>query len=108
MAEILGDREIAVTRELTKKYEEFIRGTISEVIGWANEDQIRGEFCLVVEGSNNEEADEEEQWWETLTAKEHVEHYISKGATSKEAIKKAAVDRNVPKREVYDAYHIKQ
>lgn len=108
MAEILGDREIAVTRELTKKYEEFIRGTIFEVIGWANEDQIRGEFCLVVEGSNNEEVDEEEQWWQTLTAKEHVEHYISKGATSKEAIKKATVDRNVPKREVYDAYHIKQ
>lgn len=108
MAEILGDREIAVTRELTKKYEEFIRGTITEVIEWANEDQIRGEFCLVVEGSKNEESDEETQWWEDLTAKEHVEHYISKGATSKEAIKKAAVDRNVPKREVYDAYHIQQ
>lgn len=51
MHDVLGNRTIAVTRELTKKYEEFIRGTIAEVMEWANEDQIRGEFCLVVEGN---------------------------------------------------------
>ncbi|MCY9162272.1 16S rRNA (cytidine(1402)-2'-O)-methyltransferase [Bacillus atrophaeus] len=108
MLDALGDREIAVTRELTKKYEEFIRGSISEAMKWAGEDQIRGEFCLVVEGNRNTEPEEEIQWWENLTEKEHVEHYIEKGATSKEAIKKASVDRNVPKREIYDAYHIQQ
>ncbi|MEK4546519.1 16S rRNA (cytidine(1402)-2'-O)-methyltransferase [Bacillus sp. FSL L8-0173] len=107
MHDVLGNRTIAVTRELTKKYEEFIRGTIAEVMEWANEDQIRGEFCLVVEGNQTAEPDEEEKpWWTELSEKEHVEHYINEGASSKQAIKQTAVDRGVPKREIYDAYHI--
>ena len=107
MHAVLGNRNIAVTRELTKKYEEFIRGTIAEVIEWANEDQIRGEFCLVVEGNQAAEQDEDDNpWWMELSEKEHVEHYINEGASSKQAIKQTAVDRDVPKREIYDAYHI--
>ncbi|BBA74642.1 MULTISPECIES: 16S rRNA (cytidine(1402)-2'-O)-methyltransferase [Bacillus] len=107
MYDVLGNRTIAVTRELTKKYEEFIRGTIAEVMEWANEDQIRGEFCLVVEGNQTAEPEEEEKpWWTELSEKEHVEHYINEGASSKQAIKQTAVDRGVPKREIYDAYHI--
>ncbi|MFP6326836.1 MULTISPECIES: 16S rRNA (cytidine(1402)-2'-O)-methyltransferase [Bacillus amyloliquefaciens group] len=107
MHDVLGNRTIAVTRELTKKYEEFIRGTIAEVMEWANEDQIRGEFCLVVEGNQTAEPDEEEKpWWTELSEKEHVEHYINEGSSSKQAIKQTAVDRDVPKREIYDAYHI--
>ncbi len=103
--EVFGNRRIAVTRELTKKFEEFIRGTVEEVLTWAGEEQVRGEFCLVVEGGGETVA-EEAAWWENLSEKEHVEHYISEGFHSKEAIKKAAVDRNVPKRKIYDAYHI--
>ncbi|WP_415273444.1 16S rRNA (cytidine(1402)-2'-O)-methyltransferase [Bacillus siamensis] len=107
MHDVLGNRNIAVTRELTKKYEEFIRGTVAEVMEWANEDQIRGEFCLVVEGNQAAEPDEDDKpWWTELSEKEHVEHYINEGASSKQAIKQTAVDRNVPKREIYDAYHI--
>ncbi|MED1350611.1 16S rRNA (cytidine(1402)-2'-O)-methyltransferase, partial [Bacillus paranthracis] len=84
MHDVLGNRTIAVTRELTKKYEEFIRGTIAEVMEWANEDQIRGEFCLVVEGNQTAEPEEEEKpWWTELSEKEHVEHYINEGASSK-------------------------
>ena len=77
------------------------------MLEWANEDQIRGEFCLVVEGNQGAEPDEEEKpWWAELSEKEHVEHYINEGSSSKQAIKQTAVDRDVPKREIYDAYHI--
>ncbi|MCY8406384.1 16S rRNA (cytidine(1402)-2'-O)-methyltransferase [Bacillus sonorensis] len=103
--DVFGNRRVALTRELTKKFEEFIRGTMEEVLAWTDEEQVRGEFCLVVEGCG-EEAPEEAAWWENFSEKEHVEHYISKGLQSKEAIKKTAVDRGVPKRKIYDAYHI--
>ncbi|MGN9863276.1 16S rRNA (cytidine(1402)-2'-O)-methyltransferase [Bacillus swezeyi] len=103
--DVLGNRKMAVTRELTKKFEEFIRGTVEEVMAWTEQEQVRGEFCLVIEGAA-EEVVEEAAWWESLSEKEHVEHYISKGIHSKEAIKKTAVDRSVPKRQIYDAYHI--
>jgi 16S rRNA (cytidine1402-2'-O)-methyltransferase len=106
MLEFLGDRQIALCRELTKKYEEFIRGSLTEVIGWANEDEIRGEFCLIVEGSKEEQT-EETSWWEHLTIEEHVNHYISiNKSPSKEAIKQVAKDRGLSKRDVYQSYHI--
>lgn len=106
MLEILGDRKIALCRELTKRFEEFIRGTIQEAIEWANQDEVRGEFCLIVEGSSGEE-EEESNWWDQLTIEEHVNHYISvKNMASKEAIKQTAKDRSLNKREVYQAYHI--
>ena len=104
--EVFGERRIVLCRELTKRYEEFIRGTIKEVIEWANTDEIRGEFCLVVEGSNETEPSTA-NWWEKLSLSEHVDHYISeKGLSSKEAIKQVAIDRELSKRDIYQAYHI--
>jgi 16S rRNA (cytidine1402-2'-O)-methyltransferase len=110
MEVVLGDRKIVLCRELTKKFEEFIRGTISEVREWALIDEIRGEFCIIIEGGiENSETMESNAWWETLNLKEHVEHYISvKGNTSKEAIKQTAIDRGLHKRDVYQAYHINE
>lgn len=106
--EVLGNRKISVSRELTKKFEEFIRGDMDELLNWAKEENIRGEFCLIVEGSTDEETVEEEQWWKDLSIEEHVSHYIDTTNKSvKEAIKKVAIDRNVPKRDVYQEYHIK-
>lgn len=106
MGQVLGNREIALCRELTKRFEEFIRGNLQEVIHWATEDEIRGEFCLIVEGSK-EQPEDKESWWAGLTIREHVNHYISvKHQTSKEAIKLTAKDRGVHKREVYHVYHI--
>ncbi|MDN4076228.1 16S rRNA (cytidine(1402)-2'-O)-methyltransferase [Fictibacillus terranigra] len=108
MHEILGDRNVSMARELTKKYEEFIRGPLRKMMEWSKETEIRGEFCLVVEGSSEKrEETAESQWWDTLTLAEHVQHYIDEEELkSKEAVKRAAVDRNLPKREVYQAYHI--
>jgi 16S rRNA (cytidine1402-2'-O)-methyltransferase len=108
MREILGNRSIVLSRELTKKFEEFIRGTLEEALEWSGEGEIRGEFCLIVEGSTEmEETTEEDQWWTDLTLSEHVEHYIEeKGVSSKEAIKIVSKERGIPKRDVYQAFHV--
>lgn len=109
MHEILGNRNIALCRELTKKFEEFIRGSLEEIIEWSNQDEIRGEFCLIVEGADEQQQEEEISWWEPLTIEEHINHYInSKDMPSKEAIKQTAKDRGLNKREVYQIYHIEK
>ncbi|WP_053216967.1 16S rRNA (cytidine(1402)-2'-O)-methyltransferase [Virgibacillus senegalensis] len=100
-----GNRRVSLARELTKRYEEYVRGSAEEVLQWAEEQQIKGEFCIVVEGST-ETVGEEHYWWESMTMKEHVEYYIDQGESSKDAIKKTAVDRKKPKREVYQAFHV--
>ena len=107
LVQTFGDRQMAVCRELTKKFEEFVRGTAEELLEWCQDGEVRGEFCLIIEGSKEEEA-AESHWWEELSINAHVNHYIEKGNKSKEAIKLAAVDRNVPKRDVYSAYHIEE
>ncbi|WP_067729727.1 16S rRNA (cytidine(1402)-2'-O)-methyltransferase [Oceanobacillus damuensis] len=107
--EQLGIRRVTIARELTKRFEEYVRGTSEELISWAEENEIRGEFVIVVEGQNDgAEDDEDSVWWEDLTIVEHVDHYIvEKGLSNKEAVKQAAVDRSIPKRDVYQHYHIK-
>jgi 16S rRNA (cytidine1402-2'-O)-methyltransferase len=109
MNEILGDRKVAVVRELTKRYEEISRGSLKEAADLLSKGdaEIRGEFCLVVEGSSGADFQDagSPEWWESLTITEHVDHYVDKGEKPKEAIKMAALDRNVPKRTVYQEYH---
>lgn len=107
MLEVLGNRKIVICRELTKRYEEFIRGTLEEINEWAHSDEIRGEFCLIVEGTDLLENEEELSWWQELSVEEHVNHYINvQNVSSKEAIKQTAKDRGLNKREVYQVYHI--
>lgn len=103
MLDILGDRKIALVRELTKIHEEVMRTTLSEALKYYEEHSPRGEYVIVVGGA--EEEAEAEAWWEELTVCEHVEEYISRGLSSKDAIKEAARDRNTPKREIYSEYH---
>ncbi|WP_243388471.1 16S rRNA (cytidine(1402)-2'-O)-methyltransferase [Bacillus kexueae] len=106
--EIMGNRSIVVSRELTKKFEEFLRGSVEEVLKWIEENEVKGEFCLIIEGCSQEEAElfqEEGSWWTNLTVVEHVKAYENKGLSSKEAIKQVAKDRNLPKRIVYQEYH---
>ena len=107
MQEVLGDRRIVLCRELTKKFEEFIHGTIEEALAWASQNEIRGEFCLIIEGTRDQEDNNEQMWWEPLDLIAHVEHYIqTKEFSSKDAIKQVAKDRNLSKRDVYQAYHV--
>lgn len=107
MADVLGERNIVISRELTKKFEEFIRGTISEVINWCESSEIRGEFCLIVQGNDDGDNQyDEEVWWSSLSVVNHVNAYLEKeGISSKEAIKQVAKDRNLPKRDIYSEYH---
>ncbi len=103
---IEGNRKITLARELTKKFEEFLRGTLEEAVAWVESADIRGEFCIVLEG-NGESVQEEEAWWISLSLEEHVEQVIKeKGISSKEAVKEVAKERGISKREVYQAYHI--
>ena len=105
--EVLGTRKIALCRELTKRYEEFIRGTTSELIEWAAKEEIRGEFVLILEAGEPASIQENASWWEELSVEEHVKHYMAvKELSSKEAIKQTAKDRNMNKRDVYHMYHI--
>ncbi|WP_338450453.1 16S rRNA (cytidine(1402)-2'-O)-methyltransferase [Niallia oryzisoli] len=105
--EVLGNRKMAICRELTKRYEEFIRGTVSEIMEWAAKEEIRGEFCLILEAGEPAADQETTLWWEELSVEEHVRHYMEvKELSSKEAIKQTAKDRNMNKRDVYHMYHI--
>ncbi|PAF16176.1 16S rRNA (cytidine(1402)-2'-O)-methyltransferase [Terribacillus saccharophilus] len=108
LQEVFGNRRIALGRELTKRYEEFLRGTIQEAKEWASSETVRGEFCLVVEGASEAEQIEEVQtFWQDMSVQEHVNWYIeNEELPSKQAIKQVAVDRQLPKRDVYQAYHV--
>lgn len=98
LLEVFGNRRIALCREISKKYEEAIRGTIQEVIDAV--DTLKGEMVVVVEG--NLELED----FSTMTILEHINLYLDDGLSEKEAIKKVAVERNIPKSVVYKEYHI--
>ncbi|WP_153733568.1 16S rRNA (cytidine(1402)-2'-O)-methyltransferase [Sporosarcina obsidiansis] len=108
MAEQFGDeRKIVMARELTKRFEELLRGTLGEAVEWADTHEIRGEFCLVVEGNHNVQEELTEIWWKDLSVKEHVEQVMEqKEMRSKDAIREVAEARGLGKRDVYQAYHV--
>ena len=103
MLEILGDRKIALCRELTKLHEEIIRTTLSEAQNLYTENSPKGEFVIVIEGAK--ELEKDVAWWEDLSIEEHVNKYIADGIDSKEAVKLTAKDRGLPKRDVYNEFH---
>lgn len=100
-----AERQIVLAREVTKRFEEFVRGTAPEVLEWLENEQIRGEFVLIVEGNSDIE-EEAPQSWESLSLKDHVEELMeNEDLPSKKAIKEVAQLRGLQKREVYAAYH---
>ncbi len=105
--EVLGNRQLMVARELTKRYEEMIHGDVQEMIALCERDTLKGEMTVVVDGSSGEQT-EKEAWWEDISIDTHVKLWIEKGLSSKDAIKKVAEERDVPKREIYNAFHIEQ
>ena len=98
----LGNRNIAVCRELTKLHEEIVRGTVAEVMAVFKERTIKGEFVLVIEGKSKAIIEEEnKKKWEDLSITDHILQYMNNGSSKKDAIKLVAKDRNLPKGEVY-------
>jgi len=98
----LGNRRIAICRELTKLHEEIYRGKISEAIDFFVDNRPRGEFVLVIEGKSHEDIKaEKEALWSDLTIREHLLKVIEEGIDKKEAIKLVAKERGIAKKEVY-------
>ena len=98
----IGDRKIAICRELTKLHEEIYRGKISEAIEFFSEVRHRGEFVLVIEGKSDEDIKaEREAHWNSLSIEEHLIRTIESGIDKKEAIKIVAKERGLSKKEVY-------
>ena len=95
--EVFGNRYCAIAREISKKYEEIIRGDIDYLI--KETEEIKGEIVLIVEGNK------EKYNFENLSIIEHIKLYVEDGLTSKEAIKLVAKERDIPKSEVYNEYH---
>jgi 16S rRNA (cytidine1402-2'-O)-methyltransferase len=97
-----GGRRAVVAREMTKRHEQFIRGTLDSCMEWAQCAPVRGECALVVEGMCEDDCD---AWWEALSINEHVAVYERAGHTHKEAMRLVAVDRKQRRRDVYAHMH---
>lgn len=99
----LGERSITVCRELTKKFEETRKSTLSETIAFYETAEVRGEFVLVIEGKSRQEIQKETQrGWEEISLDQHMALYEKKGLDKKGAMKAVAKDRGVSRREIYN------
>ena len=96
MLEIFGNRDISISREITKKFETIYRGKINDLIANIPE---KGEFVIVVSGCGDKNIDF------SISIKDAVNLYINAGLDVKSSIKKVAKERNVPKNEIYKEYH---
>ncbi len=103
LADTLGpERQVAVCRELTKRYETVLHFTLSNAISYFEEIEPRGEFVLVLAGADEKrQREEEREKWREISLEEHMERYLARGMDRKEAMKQVARDRGISKREVY-------
>lgn len=102
----LGNRKITLCRELTKKFETVTPTTLEEAAEYYKRESPRGEYVLVLEGRSLKELRQEEiAAWETMSIEEHVKGYERQGMDHKSAMKQAARDRGVGKREIYAYLH---
>ena len=103
MLEVLGDRKIVLAKELTKIHEKFIRENISTVLGQI-EDNIKGEFVIIVDGSEKSEKETEIENLNKMTLEKHYNFYESQGLEKKEIIKRISRDRSVNKNDIYQYF----
>ncbi|PKK97421.1 MAG: 16S rRNA (cytidine(1402)-2'-O)-methyltransferase [Tenericutes bacterium HGW-Tenericutes-3] len=96
--QILGERNVSLARELTKAFETIIRTTLSQAI--LMEHNPKGEYVIIIEGDTQKQTDFNE------TIVDHVSRLVKQGETEKDAMKIVALERSIPKSEVYQAYKI--
>jgi len=102
--EALGDRPLALCRELTKRFEEVRRTTLAAEATRLEQEEPRGEYVLVLGGKSHAEQDREAQEnWRQMSIPEHMERYLAAGMEKKEAMRQVARDRGVSKRDIYQA-----
>ena len=97
--EIFTNLNIVLARELTKKYEEYLRGKPKELLEVA--ETLKGEMVLIIEGNQNPETDELVEL-NDLSIEDHFKHYVDKGMSDKDSMKQVALDRHISKKEVYE------
>lgn len=101
--DVLGDRKITICRELTKKFETVLPTTLSDALAMYENEAPRGEYVLVIAGKDRELVRmEAQQKWDGMSIEEHVALYEQQGVSRKEAMKRAAADRGMKKREIYE------
>lgn len=100
-----ADRQVVLARELTKKYEEFLRGTVAELVAWAKTHEIRGEFVVMIAGFTGEETAATDNDEAELTVQEAVAKLVAKGLKPNAAIKQVAKARQLDRQAVYADYH---
>ena len=96
---IISDRKIVLARELTKIHEEFIRGSIEEII--KKSENIKGEIIILIEGKPEITLEEKQQEFKNMSLEEHFSFYEKQGFSKKDIIKRIAKDRGVSKNEIY-------
>ena len=104
LARTLGeDRRVSICRELTKKHETVFRSTLGQAVSYYESTEPKGECVIIAEGLSREQIEQEaREKWEDMSIEDHVAHYMSMGDDRKEAMKKAARDRGVSKRDIYN------
>ncbi len=104
LREVLGNRSITLCRELTKKYEEAWQTTLDKALERYEDEEPKGECVIVIKGRSFEEKQAEKRsTWDEMSIEEHVAYYEKQGAERKEAMRLAARDRGVSKREIYQS-----
>lgn len=100
----LGNRNITLCKELTKRHENAFRTTLEHAISYYEGNEPKGEYVLVIQGKSHSEIIQEQQaQWEELSIEEHLQIYLDKDMSKKDAMKAVAKDRGISKREVYQA-----
>lgn len=106
LAALDGEREVAVARELTKTYEEIVRGSVVSVLEHFKAKLPRGEFTVIIGGAGMAAEKPAGDWPESIV--EHVAGLMAGGLDKKQAMKEVAVRRGISKKEVYNAMIGKQ
>ena len=104
LARTLGEeRRVSICRELTKKHETVFRSTLGQAVSYYETTEPKGECVIIAERLSREQIEQEaREKWEDMSIEDHVAHYMSMGDDRKEAMKKAARDRGVSKRDIYN------
>lgn len=97
---VLGNRRAVIARELTKKYEEFIRSDLEQLVEWRKNNDIKGELILLLQGAARPRGEEDKPWYQ-MGIRQHLLWNMEKGYSKKEAITITARERGIPKKAVY-------
>lgn len=99
-----GDRKAVLARELTKRYEEFLRGTLDELVNWTTSEEVRGEFVIMVAGNHHPVSHDDESL-EHLSPVDQVSRAVADGMKPNTAIKKVARENGLNRQQLYRQYH---